>query len=253
MVYLFCGQKGSGKTLFCVSYLLKNKKKYTHFFSNFPVSFCNYIDNYDWVNLRFPKGSAILIDEAQLYFNSREFSKLTKNGIGMELLDYLTMCRHYEVDIFFITQSSNRIDLQIRELSDYVFYMKKTFKIFGKPFLSFGLEFVDIMEFEKYINPNNFGNEFQYRFLLKIIGKEALKCYDTHFISNSYYEKEKVALLPYSDVAASATSLWQTINNFIKKILFNIRRYYFIKKTRKRMKKNFEDGNYFDNFDNFDK
>lgn len=176
--------------------MLKKRKEYSNIFSNFPVKFCKKIDHVDWVNYRFPKNSAILIDEAQLYFNSREFSKLTKNGVGMELLDYLTMCRHYDVDIFFITQSSNRIDLQIRELSDYVFYLKKTFKIpfIKRPFLTFGLEFIDIMEFEKYMNPNNFSSDFNCRYLFKFIHKKDLKQYDTHFIEQSYYEKLEINL-----------------------------------------------------------
>lgn len=192
MVYLIAGQKGTGKTLFTISFLMKNIKRYSNIFSNFPVKFCKKVSHIDWVNFSFPKGSAILIDEAQLYFNSREFSKLTKNGVGMQLLDYLTMCRHYDVDIFFITQSTNRIDLQIRELSDYVFYLKRTFKIpfINRPFLVFGLEFIDIMEFEKYINPNNFQSEFKFRYLFKIIRKKNLIQFDTHHIEQSYFDKE---------------------------------------------------------------
>lgn len=206
MVYLICGQKGTGKSLYTISLLMKRRKKYSHIFSNFPVKFCKKINHIDWVNFRFPKNSAILIDEAQLYFNSREFTKLTKNGIGMELLDYLTMCRHYDVDIFFITQSSNRIDLQIRELSDYVFYLKRTFKIpfLNRPFLTFGLEFIDIMEFEKYMNPNNFSSDFNCRYLLKLIHKKDLKQYDTHFIEQSYYDKSEIKLKNWCEVPNSS-------------------------------------------------
>lgn len=209
MIYLICGQKGTGKSLYTISYLLKNKKKYSNIFSNFPVKFAKKINHIDWVNFRFPKKSAILIDEAQLYFNSREFSKLTISGIGMQLLDYLTMCRHYEVDIFFITQSSNRIDLQIRELSDYVFYLKKTLKIpfLNVPFLTFGLEFIDIIEFEKYMNPNNFASDFNCRYLFKFIHKKDLKQYDTHFIEETYLDKKEVDIKNW--VGASAGCRYQ--------------------------------------------
>lgn len=84
MVYLIAGQKGTGKTLFTISFLMKHKNRYSYIFSNFPVKFCEKVDHINWVNFQFPKNYAILIDEAQLYFNSREFSKLTKNGIGKE-------------------------------------------------------------------------------------------------------------------------------------------------------------------------
>ena len=130
MVYLLCGKKGSRKSLFLTSFLNKHKKRYDHFFSNFPVCFCKQIDSFNWVFYKFPENSAIFLDESQLYYNSRKFSELTKSGVGVQLLDFLTMCRHYKIDIFFITQSANRVDLQIRELADYVFYIKRVFSFF---------------------------------------------------------------------------------------------------------------------------
>lgn len=196
MVYLICGQKGTGKSLTTVSILKKHlKNKYYNFiYCNTPINFCKIIDNTNWVFNKFPENSAILIDEAQLYFNSREFSKLTKNGVGNELLDYLTMCRHYKVDIYFITQSHNRIDLQIRELADYVYYLKHTFKIpFVRiPFLTFGYKFPDIMEFEKFVNPNNFSKEYNCRFLFKFINFNDLKQYNTYHIEENYKNKPMI-------------------------------------------------------------
>lgn len=196
MVYLFCGQKGTGKSLTSVSLIKKLYKKgyYDFVYCNKPLNFAKKIDSIGWVNYRFPKNSAIIIDEAQLYFNSREFSKLTKSGIGMELLDYLTMCRHYNLDIYFITQSHKRIDLQIRELSDYVYYLKNTIKIpFLKiPILTYGYKFSDILEFEKYVNPNNFQKEYNSRLLLKFITYNDLKQYDTHHIEDNYILKPMI-------------------------------------------------------------
>lgn len=196
MVYLICGQKGTGKSLTTnsiVNNLLK-KKYYDFVYCNKPLKYAKQIDSIEWVRYRFPENSAIIIDEAQLYFNSREFAKLTKNGIGMELLDYLTMCRHYKVDIYFITQSHNRIDLQIRELSDYVYYLKRTFKIpfINIPFFTFGYKFPDIMEFEKFVNPNNFAKEYNCRYLFKIILYKDLKLYDTHHIEENYINKPMI-------------------------------------------------------------
>lgn len=202
MIYLFCGQKGNGKTLYTVSFLRKHLKKYDYVFTNFPISFAYKIGSYDWVNSRFPPHSAILIDEAQLYFNSRKFSELTKNGIGVELLDYLTMCRHYDVDIYFITQSADRIDLQIRELSDYVYQIKHTFKIpfFRRPWLVFGLQFRDILEFEKYINPNNFCNQFDSRFTFKFIHHKDLRAFDTNYIDKKYFDKKLINFKKWSEI-----------------------------------------------------
>lgn len=190
MIYLFCGKKGSGKSLSAINYLYKKRKKYTNIYSNFPVFFTKKIDSYNWVNFRFEPGSAILIDEAQLFYNSREFSKLTKSGIGNELLDFLTMCRHYELDIYFITQSVQRIDLQIRELSDEIIFIKKTFKIFGRPIITFGFSFFDILELERYLNPNNFSKDFKFNYKFNLINKKVLKLYNTKYIDKNYILKD---------------------------------------------------------------
>lgn len=237
MVYLICGQKGTGKSLFTISYLQSHFKKYSYVFANFPVNFAKVINSTDWVKFQFPANSAILIDEAQLYFNSRKFSELTKSGLGMLLLDFLIMCRHYKVDLFFITQSSNRIDLQIRELSDYVFYLRKTIKIFGRPILVFGKEFVDILEFEKYMNPNNFSNEFSYNFLIKIIRKKNLKAYDTNFIDKYYYEKKLIELndwcVPHtaSAVAPPITKL-SVLKTHFKFFILKLKNVFHINKSK---------------------
>ena len=95
-----------------------------------------------------------------------------------------------EVDIYFITQSSNRIDLQIRELADYVYYLKRTFKIpfLKRPFFIMGYKFPDIMEFEKFTNPNNFSREFNFRWLFKFIRKNDTEITD-NIKSNINLEK----------------------------------------------------------------
>lgn len=244
MVYLICGQKGTGKTLFTTSFLQKHKRRYKYFFSNFPISFCYKLDSTSWVNFKFPEHSAILIDEAQLYFNSRKFSELTKSGVGMQLLDFLTMCRHYKVDIFFITQSANRIDLQIRELSDYVFYLKRTFKFFNRPILTYGLQFIDIMEFEKYMNPNNFSNDFRCSFLFKFIMWKDLKSYDTFYIDKSYIEKEKIPILMWGSPAQESGGPHKRhfFINLMKQLYFKIKKFifYFLSRIKKNKENEFK-------------
>lgn len=238
MIYLICGQKGTGKSLYCISLLRKLKNKYSYIYSNFPVKFCHQIDHYNWVNFRFIPNSAILIDEAQLYFNSREFSKLTKNGIGMQLLDYLTMCRHYQVDIYFITQSSNRIDLQIRELADYVFYLKHTFKIpfIRKPFFIYGYKFPDIMEFEKFTNPNNFSREFNFLRLFKFITKKDTIQYDTYHIEKTYLDKPLITNTPWcvakTVVATPRVNISSLLKLKIKFLYLKFKNLFSIKKSK---------------------
>ena len=127
--------------------------------------------------------------------------------------------------------------LQIRELSDYVFYLRKTIKIFGRPILVFGKEFVDILEFEKYMNPNNFSNEFSYNFLIKIIRKKNLKAYDTNFIDKYYYEKKLIELndwcVPHtaSAVAPPITKL-SVLKTHFKFFILKLKNVFHINKSK---------------------
>ena len=202
MVYLFVGKKRSGKTCYCVSYLRKHSKKYSNYFCNFPLDFAYKIDPYTWMDFKYPKNSAIFIDEAQKFYNSRNFTELQKKGIGDKLLDFLTLCSHYDIDIFFITQSPNRIDLQIRELADVIFHIKHTFKtLFRKePFLVFGYNFSDITDYEKFINPNNFSHQYNYRFTFKFIYSSDLKTFDTKYIYPDYLRKPNINFKRWSEI-----------------------------------------------------
>jgi len=146
------------------------------------------------------------------------------------------MCRHYDVDVFFITQSSNRIDLQIRELSDIVIYLKKTFKIpfLKRPFMTFGLQFLDILEFEKYMNPNNFGGEFRFSYCFKFIKNKDLKQYDTHYIEKSYYEKDIIDIVEWSKDQEKKEKFLYKIKVKLSILLFKIINYFKRKKDVKK-------------------
>ena len=69
----------------------------------------------------FPKGSLILIDEASVFFNNRNYKNLP-----MEVIDFLKHHGHYKVDIIFFSQSWDDVDITIRRLTVRLFY---TFRI----------------------------------------------------------------------------------------------------------------------------
>lgn len=124
---------GSGKTLWAVhlaKYYLKNKLPV---YSNSYIKDC-FVLPLNWYDFQYQKGSLIILDEAQLLYNCRDYSTKDKQEMFKKILTYLTMVRHYDIEIIFITQSINRLDVQIRDLATDVYRLKKTIKL---PYFSF--------------------------------------------------------------------------------------------------------------------
>lgn len=124
---------GSGKTLWGVhlaKYYLKNRLPV---YSNSYIKDC-FVLPLNWYDYQYEKGSLIILDEAQLLYNCRDYSTKDKQEMFRKILTYLTMVRHYDIEIIFITQSINRLDVQIRDLATDVYRLKKTIKL---PYFSF--------------------------------------------------------------------------------------------------------------------
>lgn len=71
-------------------------------------------------------GSFIVIDEAQLYFNSRDWSKTENREFG----NWASTHRHHGYDLLLITQRSERIDSAVRSLAEFRYRYRKL-NIFG--------------------------------------------------------------------------------------------------------------------------
>lgn len=115
--------------------LLNMKKKvYSH-----PISLMDL-----QMTLRFPKGSLIIIDEVQRYYDSREFKTFPKN-LGI----FLQHHRHADIDdIILITQHPRRIDNKMRDLSE-VYRKHRTFITI--PFIPIGMAlYTNYYEFDDY-------------------------------------------------------------------------------------------------------
>lgn len=132
MIYLYSGTPGSGKSLDLARILYNNKDSY--FIVNFPTTLQQernrhifYISDWNKVkpdelakfsekyfkNHKFKEGAlTIIIDEAQIYFNSREWSKSNR----LDWLRFFTNHRHFGFDIILACQNSMMLDRQIRNL-----------------------------------------------------------------------------------------------------------------------------------------
>ena len=122
-----------GKTLKAVCDSIQYKKNGSKIYSN------QYIDGafilpVNWYDYKYEINSLLIIDEAQLKYNCRNFNNKQKLEQDEKILSYLTMCRQYGLDILFITQSLSRLDIQIRELATIIYRFRKTLKL---PYFSF--------------------------------------------------------------------------------------------------------------------
>lgn len=139
MIYLYSGTPGSGKSMhscmdvwdclnrrkpipvianFDVRHDLRNYDEAYHYISNknlHPEDLVLFARDW-WESHRFREDSLVLIvDEAQLLFNSREWN----NPDRMAWLQFLSQHRHYGYKVILIAQSDRMIDRQFRALLEY--------------------------------------------------------------------------------------------------------------------------------------
>lgn len=123
MVSLFFGLPGCGKTTIMTSLALKyvKSRKYQHVFCNVPLAIPGviYIDN-DCIGKYDIRDGLVLIDEATLFADSRDFKQFDKGK-----LTYFLEHRHFRVDIFLFTQQWDGVDRKIRVITDRVYYVYK--------------------------------------------------------------------------------------------------------------------------------
>lgn len=75
---------------------------------------------FDWLGRYDIRDALILIDEATLEVDSRDFKSFKEHSKR-----FMLMHRHYNVDIIFFTQQWDGIDKKIRVITDRVYYVYK--------------------------------------------------------------------------------------------------------------------------------
>lgn len=132
MIKLFFGLPGAGKTTILASIAKRysvpfKKNPYKNVYCNVHLNIPNvtYIDN-ECIGQYDLSDSLILIDEASLYADSRDYKNFDK-----QRLTFFLMHRHYNVDIFLFTQQWDGVDRKIRVITDRVYYVYRG-KLFGR-------------------------------------------------------------------------------------------------------------------------
>lgn len=150
MIYLYSGTPGSGKSLHIAELIYNSKYGRYQCIGNIPIYENHMKIRYDYnsndmlspdylikysqsyfQNHNFKEGKIkLIIDEAQLLFNSREW---TKEGRA-EWLSFFTQHRKYGYDVYLIAQFDRMLDRQIRSLIEYEIIHRKVsnFGVKGK-------------------------------------------------------------------------------------------------------------------------
>lgn len=124
MISLYFGLPGSGKTTILTSHVIKylHGNKYENVYCNIPLNVKGviyvpneYIGEYDISN------GVLLIDEATIFADSRDYKKISK-----KVINYFLLHRHYNVDIELFTQQWDGVDRKIRVITDKVYYVYRS-------------------------------------------------------------------------------------------------------------------------------
>lgn len=126
------GLPGSGKSLF-LGYLayraLRGQSvsfrgnyfthfdKYSHVYTNFPFKGARKLD-FELLGIADYKNCLILVDEVQLFADSRNFK-----SFGDNLKFFFSLHRKFGIDFIYATQSYDMCDKRIRSLTDKLYYI----------------------------------------------------------------------------------------------------------------------------------
>lgn len=124
-VSLYFGLPGSGKTtvLAKLAYDAVKRGKYEYVFTNVHLNIpgVTIIDN-ECIGKYELHDCLLLIDEATLFADSRDYKKFDKGR-----LEYFLEHRHRNADIILFTQQWDGVDKKIRVITDRVYYVYKGF------------------------------------------------------------------------------------------------------------------------------
>lgn len=119
-VTFIAGDIGSGKSTYAAKIAQKYIKNGWNVYSNVYIQGC-YKINVEWLNrMVCPENSVIIIDEASLEMNSRNFAKMQ-----LTMIAYMKLCRHYKNRVILISQTMTDTDKQIRDLAAKVYFIRK--------------------------------------------------------------------------------------------------------------------------------
>lgn len=118
---LYFGLPGCGKTTLLAKLALEGVKKYPNVYCNVHLKIPGVIYiNRDDIGQYDISDGLLLFDEAQLGFDNRSWGSFNNS-----LIKYFSMYRHFNMRICFFSQSWDKLDIKIRQLTSEVYYVYK--------------------------------------------------------------------------------------------------------------------------------
>lgn len=124
-ITLYFGRKGCGKSTILTAYALKALRKKQTVYTTESIEGCIKIDYKDIGKYHFEENSLVLVDEAGLLFDNRNFKTFSK-----DMRDFITLIRHYRCQLVMCSQVWDNVDLKIRQQLDYLYLVKKVARVF---------------------------------------------------------------------------------------------------------------------------
>lgn len=119
MIEGIVGLPGNGKTLLACKMLHEAAAKGKRCFANF-TSPAGVWERVVWEDIIKMENAFVLIDEAHMWFPSREWSRQ-----GQDVLGIFQQHRKAGLDLVWIAQHENRVDVALRELTAYLHFCRK--------------------------------------------------------------------------------------------------------------------------------
>jgi len=155
MITVITGLTGSGKTWLMSRMMLKEWKRKTDIYTNFPLNFPN--DNervYRWhalAEIYHIKNGVIAIDEGQKLFDARLWPLLPES-----FKEKISSHRHHFVDIITTTQDLGQIDVYVRRNIHELYKCKSIFRFPRNERIKPIIQLISITKKQRSIDENDF-------------------------------------------------------------------------------------------------
>lgn len=116
---VYFGVPGAGKTTLCAWLTRKDLKRGLRVFSNVPIIGAFRMDPKEDIGIWDMSDSRIIIDEASIDYNNRNFKSL-----GQHAIKFFKLHRHYHTAIDVFSQSYDDMDITLRRLARRLYVVK---------------------------------------------------------------------------------------------------------------------------------
>lgn len=123
-VRIFFGLPGSGKTTFAASFVYKRIKRGENVWSNVPIKGAKVLDVKDDLGVYQLENGYLIVDEAGIDYNNRQFSK--GKGMSDEAIKWWKLIRHYHMSADIFSQSFEDMDITLRRLAHDLYIIRRS-------------------------------------------------------------------------------------------------------------------------------